>query len=248
MYPGADRPPNARHQRGEATRQRLLEAAVRVFGERGFASVTTRELAEAAAVNQAAILYHFGGKEGLYLAAAHHVAARGRAILAPLAAGRTVPADPEAALQHLRGVVRGLLSGLIDVAGDGEYAQFIVREQTQPGPAFDILYDGYIRELHEAVTRLVGAATGRPATAAETVVRAHAVIGMALAFAVARETLLRRTGWGAYTPEHIQRIADEIAAMVHAALASPAPPTAGHRGAAAARRVRKKGRASNDHA
>ncbi|HEX6141368.1 MAG TPA: TetR family transcriptional regulator, partial [Geminicoccaceae bacterium] len=54
----------ARGERGEATRERLLLAAIDVFGRRGF-EASTRELAGAAGVNLAAIPYHFGSKHGL---------------------------------------------------------------------------------------------------------------------------------------------------------------------------------------
>lgn len=47
-------------------RQRLLVEALRLFGDRGFDAVTTREICAAAEVNPGAIHYHFGDKEGLY--------------------------------------------------------------------------------------------------------------------------------------------------------------------------------------
>jgi TetR/AcrR family transcriptional regulator len=50
------------------SRNKLIEAATRLFALKGYAAVSIRELAQAAAVNSALINYHFGGKEGLYLA------------------------------------------------------------------------------------------------------------------------------------------------------------------------------------
>jgi AcrR family transcriptional regulator len=47
-------------------RQRLILEATRLFAERGFNAVTTREICAAAEVNPGAIHYHFGDKEGLY--------------------------------------------------------------------------------------------------------------------------------------------------------------------------------------
>lgn len=47
-------------------RERLLHEAMRLFGERGFDAVTTREICAAAGVNSGAIHYHFGDKDGLY--------------------------------------------------------------------------------------------------------------------------------------------------------------------------------------
>ena len=47
-------------------RDRLLQEAMRLFGEKGFDVVTTREICGAAGVNPGAIHYHFGDKDGLY--------------------------------------------------------------------------------------------------------------------------------------------------------------------------------------
>jgi TetR/AcrR family transcriptional regulator, regulator of cefoperazone and chloramphenicol sensitivity len=48
------------------TRERLLTAAATLFGARGFAGVTVRDICKAARANVAAVNYHFGDKSGLY--------------------------------------------------------------------------------------------------------------------------------------------------------------------------------------
>jgi len=52
----------------EETRWRLLQAATEVFAESGYRAATTREIAQRAEVNLAAIHYHFGDKAALYRA------------------------------------------------------------------------------------------------------------------------------------------------------------------------------------
>jgi AcrR family transcriptional regulator len=52
----------------ELTRDSLIEAAIAVFSAKGFEGGSVREITQAAKANQAAINYHFGGKEGLYRA------------------------------------------------------------------------------------------------------------------------------------------------------------------------------------
>jgi len=54
---------------GEQARERLLMAALRLFADQGFARTSTREIAQAAGANVAAIRYYFGDKEGIYRAA-----------------------------------------------------------------------------------------------------------------------------------------------------------------------------------
>ena len=59
---------------GEITRQRILEAAGRLFAENGFAETTSKSIATEAGVDLASINYHFGSRNGLYqkvLAEAH---------------------------------------------------------------------------------------------------------------------------------------------------------------------------------
>lgn len=49
-------------------RQQLIDAAMRLFSVQGFDGTTTREIAEAAGVNEAIIFRHFPSKEALYWA------------------------------------------------------------------------------------------------------------------------------------------------------------------------------------
>jgi AcrR family transcriptional regulator len=50
----------------ENTRDAILEAAVKQFGEKGFEGVSVRDICEKINVNVSAIKYHFGGKIELY--------------------------------------------------------------------------------------------------------------------------------------------------------------------------------------
>jgi AcrR family transcriptional regulator len=50
----------------EITRERILKAAQRLFAERGYEATSVRAIVAKARVNQAAINYHFAGKDGLY--------------------------------------------------------------------------------------------------------------------------------------------------------------------------------------
>lgn len=49
----------------QQVKQALIEAGIRLFSERGMASVSVRELAEAAGVNHSLLFRHFGGKDAL---------------------------------------------------------------------------------------------------------------------------------------------------------------------------------------
>src|SRR5262245_45649832 len=51
----------------EYTRTSIIKAAAHLFAEKGFEGASVRDIVTKARVNQAAIHYHFKGKDGLYL-------------------------------------------------------------------------------------------------------------------------------------------------------------------------------------
>lgn len=55
-------------QDSDDTRQRILQAAARLFAEKGYARTTTRALANAAGVNEVTLFRHFGSKQELFSA------------------------------------------------------------------------------------------------------------------------------------------------------------------------------------
>lgn len=200
---------------------------MRVFGENGYHAVGTRDLANAAGANQAAIQYYFGGKDGLHKAAAAEVAAAGCAAFAPLVArlekARAQSLGRDALALIARDVFSGLTRGLLGAFGEGFRAEFIVREQLHPGPAFDILYEGYLRVVHESVTSLVASARGLGPRTARATIEAHALIGTALAFLVARPALCRRLGCESYSARRVSEIEDAVVCLALRALGLPEP-------------------------
>jgi len=64
----AARPARVARSDGQEARRRILLTALALFADKGFAKTSTREIAQAAGANIAAISYYFGDKAGLYAA------------------------------------------------------------------------------------------------------------------------------------------------------------------------------------
>jgi AcrR family transcriptional regulator len=62
-----------RHRDADATRAKILQAALVEFGNRGLPETRTDDIAARCKVNKRMIYYYFGSKEGLYLAALESV-------------------------------------------------------------------------------------------------------------------------------------------------------------------------------
>jgi AcrR family transcriptional regulator len=60
-------------ERAARTRARILDAAEKVFAEKGLAGARVDEIADRAAINKRMLYAHFGGKEALYKAALERV-------------------------------------------------------------------------------------------------------------------------------------------------------------------------------
>lgn len=69
----------AKQQRALDTRRLLLEAAVKEFAEHGYAAASTRNVARQSDVPHGLVVYHFGGKEGLWRAVVEDLLAENRA-------------------------------------------------------------------------------------------------------------------------------------------------------------------------
>jgi AcrR family transcriptional regulator len=174
--------------------RRLIEAAIEQFGQRGVDAVGTRAIAKAAGVQMSAITYHFGGKEGLYLACARHIvqqiSGRVERILADAADSQDVPG----ARASLLAIMGGLATAMTreDIA---PLARFVLREQMNPSPAFDVIYEGYMRRIIDQVGGLLQRISGGTLKAEELRVRSMALLGQAFVFRFGRAALLRATEW-----------------------------------------------------
>lgn len=122
------------------TKLRLLETAGTVFAEKGFRAATVREICQRAGVNLAAVNYHFGDKERLYIESvkrAHFC--RGQHVPPPSWPEDTAPED------KLRDVVRAILQRMLDAPDEPWHGQLMMRELQQPTAACTELVRDYMR-------------------------------------------------------------------------------------------------------
>ena len=140
--------------------QRLLDIAITQFGQHGLEGVSTREIAAAADTAMSSITYHYGGKEGLYLAAADEVAKQmgGGHEIAEFE--RVVASgDPIAARTAIADIMRIFLKR-IQHEQSNNWALFIMREQLNPTAAFERIYAGPMGQTGRVLVELICVATG----------------------------------------------------------------------------------------
>ncbi|WP_404478554.1 CerR family C-terminal domain-containing protein [Novosphingobium sp. BL-52-GroH] len=197
------RPQEGGYVRGDETRQLMIEAAISVFGDRGFDGASTRMLVEPCGASPAAIQYYFGGKAGLYRACAEHIADH---------AWGKIEADAKAfdALSLDAGQ-----DVLIDALCDFFFAQektlhldeamsqrslFLIREQTSAmGEIFDIIFERLNRKVLLKFAPIVGAIIGKQADDPETQLRTSMILSLMTGMRSHGQVTLRFMGWDDFT-------------------------------------------------
>ena len=124
-------------------------------------------------MNQSAIPYHFGGKEGVYLAVLEHVAG---SIVAHLALPRRLLAGQTPA-EALRTLMQDFVTALLGSETSAASSLLLAREQLQPSADFDALHTCLFSPLHHTVSELVTAIRSDQPDLKENILRAHAVLG-----------------------------------------------------------------------
>jgi AcrR family transcriptional regulator len=203
------------------TDARLLDVAIEHFGRFGIDGASTRAIAKDADTPMSSITYHFGGKEGLYLATAERIAERMGQLLAPAVAEAERAAQPGCTPARARQTLHAILSHAAAALVGPEaapLARFIIREQAEPTAAFTRIYERLMSPMLGRLALLLRIVAGGKLEDSEARLRAISLFGQVLVFRVARETVLRGAGWKTIGAGELQAIQEIIAEHLDAIL------------------------------
>ncbi len=150
----------AQRENGKHRRQELLEAATKVFAEKGFRDGTISEICRTADANVAAVNYYFGSKEDLYAEVwkqAFHKALE----VYPPDGGVGPDAGPE---ERLRAMVRSILAKMLNKGTLGYAGQILLMELTNPTEAIEMVKKESVRPLRQGMEGIVRDILGNEAT------------------------------------------------------------------------------------
>ncbi|WP_423381717.1 CerR family C-terminal domain-containing protein [Burkholderia sp. LMG 32019] len=249
------------YARGDETRLRIIEAAIELFGERGFAGASTREIAAMAGVNAPALQYYFENKEGVYRACVETIAEHGWEVFAPSVghawAMLDADADVDVLIDAFVGLLRALSDRMFTAPKTMNQRLFFAREQVgqEPASASEILMKRMRKPLNDVSAELIGRISGRPADDPVTRLRAMSLFGQITVFHIAERSALQVLEWDAFEGERAALLIETIAEQTRVLLeqwhaqrdVSAADPEAGSKqgqGAAAKRAANTKAGAS----
>jgi TetR/AcrR family transcriptional regulator, regulator of cefoperazone and chloramphenicol sensitivity len=210
---------SAGYRKGDETRQRILDAALKAFGAASFKAVTTRRIVQAAGVSLPTLQYYFGDKEGLYRACAETIVERYRrhtGAAAQAARASSEDRDAETTRAQLKTLIRALAGFLVGSTEAQRWSQLVGRELRDPGPAFEILYENLWRPGVELIARLIARILGRPQSDPAPRIQALLLISSLLAFQSGRSISLRTMHWSSIGPEQLAMVLASLDAQIDA--------------------------------
>jgi len=176
------------------SKDRILDEAEALFAERGFHAVTVREITQAARCNLAAVNYHFGNKQNLYVevfrARWMPRARRVQACFKDLLSARGE--------RSLAGIVHALaeafLKGPLTDDERLRHSQLMIREMAKPGLATDMLVEEVIKPFFGELIILLGPYLPENAERERVMLDIVSIFAMAIYFNFARLPVMRVTG------------------------------------------------------
>jgi AcrR family transcriptional regulator len=199
----------------DPTKVRLLEAAGEEFAEKGFELARVRAICERAGANLAAVNYHFGDKEQLYLEVlreAHRCGMEPDEGILPDAVLSLSPAE------QLRIFIHHFLGRVLAVNHpEGWQNRLMLREMLSPTPFSEVLVREAIRPRFERMKCLMRLICPE-ADERRLNVLVFSVIGQCLHYKMARRITERLIGAEAYRELDLDYLAEHITSFCLAAL------------------------------
>lgn len=190
-------------------KDRILDAAARIFGEKGFKEASIREICTAAGANVAAINYHFGNKRRLYEMVLDNLMGE-RYAKYPPDLGVAPDRPPE---DRLFAFVRAFLLRMLGEGDDPHrlaLVKLMSREIVDPSPALDLLADRYVTPQKMAIGAILLELLGPYATPERMERCGLSIVGQCF-YEVFAGSLIARMGMSrALDNEEIERLAQHI--------------------------------------
>jgi len=201
-------------QTTSATPDSILRAAADVFAENGFRNATVREICRRAGANIAAVNYHFGDKEKLYLEVLRRSHAQALKRYPP-DSGLEPKAKPE---ERLRAFVRAFLLRLLDAGPNACHGKLVSMEMIAPTAALETLVGEWFEPMAEELLGILRPLLGRGAN--EEVLRlcGCSVVSQCVFYHHCGSVVSRMFPQQGFRPQDLERLAEHITAFSLAAL------------------------------
>jgi len=200
-------------QKGQltTTRERLLKEAEILFAEKGYDAVSVREITKAANCNLAAVNYHFGNKENLYLEVFRsRWVPRARRLQEHVKKSLTGQSHFSADAM-VKAIALAFLEGSLSEDEQLRHYQLITREMAHPTDAFELVAEEVMRPAFKELADVLRLVIPGDVSEERLMLNILSIFGMVLYFNFARAAVTRITGHQydqAFKDRLVEHIAD----------------------------------------
>lgn len=200
------------------TRDKLLDSAGKVFSEKGFRAATVREICRSAGANVAAVNYHFGNKQQLYLAVIEHFFNRAVRKYPP-DGGLPPEADPR---DKLRAFVRSFLWRMLAEDRPAWHGALMIREISEPTGVLAPFVRQSIQPHFTLLRAIVRELLGPGADEGQVQLAAMSIVGQCTFHRLSRPISSVLLPQMTYTAAEIEAVAEHVTRFSLKALEGPA--------------------------
>lgn len=200
------------------TKQRLIDSAGEIFASQGFAAASIREICRRAGANVAAVHYHFGDKEQLYLACLEQAQSCQAADAVDPAVLQGLPAR-----ERLREFIRGMLASKLASGRPRWHLELMLREMIRPTEACSAIVDRYMRPMADALWSIVGELRPDQERDRHFWLTGFSIVAQVIFYYIHQPIISRLMGEDAFRRLTVDELTDHITAFSLAALDHPAP-------------------------
>jgi AcrR family transcriptional regulator len=200
---------------GLEVKNRILEEAGEIFADRGFRETTVREICRCAGVNLAAVNYHFGDKERLYMAVIKHY----KEIAVQQYSQNDLVRDYDPYDVQLTAFIKSFMYHFLGEGHESCFGRLMSREYIEPTSALDVIIEEEFRPFFNRLNTIVRQLLGKEIGEEKVILCSMSVLGQCLYFRSSRPVISRLLRKDHYSVEEINEIADHIACFSLEALA-----------------------------
>jgi len=204
------------------SKQKLLIAGLELFAMNGFDGTSTRQICEKAGVNISLIPYYFNNKEGLYNSVIETIAKKVFMQVEPIIKKIEIVDNisKEEAKILFNQIIEVFSEFILSKEIPNSFPVLIIREQTEPTAAFEILYETAIKHIHRTFRKLIGVLVNKEESDPEVIFRVSSIIGQIISFRMNKQAILRALGQNDLTEENIKLIKKIILNQTDAIISS----------------------------
>ncbi len=193
----------ARRKDGEETKNKLLEAACKVFAEKGYKNTKVADICNLAGANVASVNYYFGDKTTLY-AEAWRYAYHKFACLPPAIPPEGTPEE------QLRSLITTLMENYLEKGGKGYFTRLYMMELANPTGLIKDAWHELIEPRRQKLLGIIRKIIGPDADPEDVIFCEMSIINQCRVLLTISRSDLEYLLGQPVSPDLVERLADHI--------------------------------------